>query len=110
MENQKSQELTNGVKYDNGKAMYSLLPPSAIHLVAKVLTFGARKYSPDNWKKVPNLRSRYIDALLRHVFAYMRGERVDQESNLPHLAHAICCILFILEADILGIQTTDKGE
>lgn len=86
-----------GIKYDGGKPQLGLLPPLAILAIGRVLTFGAIKYSPDNWRRVDNAKARYTDALLRHVFAWMRGERVDPESGEHHLAHAATCILFLLE-------------
>jgi hypothetical protein len=30
----------------------------------------------------------------------MDGERLDPETNLSHLAHALCCLLFKLEIEI----------
>ncbi len=87
------------VKADTGKARTDLLPPRALLAVAGVLEYGCRKYAAGNWRKVDDT-GRYIAAGLRHVFAYMTGERVDAESGLPHLAHAVCCLCFILELDI----------
>lgn len=88
------------VKADGRKVRLDLLPVLAVEAVGRVLTFGARKYAPNNWRKVDDM-SRYTGAALRHIFAYMRGEVVDEESGEHHLAHAACCLLFIvdLEAD-----------
>ena len=86
-----------GVKYDSGKPEYSLMPKGALHETVKVLTYGAKKYSPDNWKRVPELQKRYFDALQRHIYAYQSGENIDPESGLHHLAHASCCINFMLQ-------------
>jgi len=88
-----------GRKDDSGKPDYSLIPPFAIDALARVLTFGAKKYSRDNWRKVPDAKNRYIAAALRHVFAYARGEKLDDESSEHHLAHAMCCLAFIVELD-----------
>lgn len=89
---------TNGVKYDDGKTQYALLPPNALQRVADVLTYGAVKYpSADNWKRVDNAHDRYLNATMRHVEAYRRGETVDPESGHEHLAHAVCSLLFLLE-------------
>jgi hypothetical protein len=90
----------NGVKYDGEKPRMHLLPPKAVLEVAKVLTFGAQKYDEDNWKKLENLQSRYTSAALRHIFAGMTGENLDEESGFYHEAHAICCLLFKLEAKL----------
>lgn len=91
--------MTEGLKLDAGKTRLDLLPPVAIEQVGRVLTFGAAKYAPDNWRKVDGWRWRYAAAALRHMFAWLRGERLDQESGLPHLAHAGCCLLFLVELD-----------
>jgi len=84
-------------KHDQGKARFALVPSGPLHEIAKVLTFGASKYGANNWRILPDARERYADALLRHVFAWTGGESLDPESGLHHLAHAGCCILFLLE-------------
>lgn len=90
----------DGRKFDTDKIQYGLLPPKALRSVVKVLTFGAKKYEVDNWRKVPDYRRRYFDALQRHVWAWKEDELIDSESAEHHLAHAICCLLFLLEKDI----------
>jgi hypothetical protein len=85
-----------GVKYDGGKPEMRLLPFRALDEVSKVLTYGAKKYRPDNWKYVDNAVERYESAMLRHISAYMQGEESDPESGLSHLGHAACCILFLI--------------
>ena len=92
--------MTEGVKYDGEKPKMHLLPPKAIIEVAKVLTFGANKYDEENWKKLEDLQSRYTSGALRHIFAHMDGEDLDSESNVSHVAHAICCLLFKLEIEL----------
>lgn len=86
-----------GIKFDDEKPRYDLLPPTAIDTMVRVLTFGAKKYSPDNWKKVE--RVRYIAAAMRHMFALLRGEIYDSETGLHHGAHAMSCLAFIIEKD-----------
>jgi predicted HAD superfamily Cof-like phosphohydrolase len=85
-----------GVKHDQGKPRMELLPLDALTEVARVLTFGAVKYGPDNWRRLADLQPRYAGALLRHLAAWQRGEADDPETGLPHLAHAACCALFML--------------
>lgn len=88
-------------KHDHDKPRYSLIPPLAENEMVNVLTFGAKKYAPENWKNVDDL-SRYIDAALRHIAAYRRGEIHDDESGLHHLAHAMCCLSFIIDIEVRG--------
>ncbi len=93
-------EEVTGRKFDGGKLEYGLLPPLALEEVVKVLTFGAQKYERDNWQRVPDSKRRYFDALQRHVWAWKQGEQIDPESGLPHLAHAMCCLMFLYEHDV----------
>lgn len=94
--------MVEGVKYDHGKPMPRLLPPSALLAIARVLTFGAKKYSPDNWKHVAGAKERYLDAMFRHLLAYNSGEEKDPESGESHLAHMGCCLMFLLDASETG--------
>lgn len=86
--------MSEGKKHDSGKPRWSLLPWDVLEWVVKVLTFGATKYEDNNWQRVENAKDRYESALHRHLCAHKRGEWLDQESNLPHLAHAMCCLIF----------------
>ena len=95
----------NGIKYDFGKPDYSLVPPIPFEDVVKVLTFGSVKYSRDNWKLVSDGQNRYFAAAMRHLWAWFRGETHDPESGVDHGAHAICCILFMMQ---LRKETTDE--
>lgn len=88
-----------GQKHDQGKPQWSLLPWQPLSEVVDVLTFGAKKYQPENWKHVPDAKARYSDAALRHFTSWLAGERVDQETGLSHLAHAVCCLLFLMWFD-----------
>ena len=94
--------IVEGVKFDDGKLAWSLLPFKALESVVDVMMYGAKKYSPDNWKKVPDPIKRYKDAMLRHVISYCTGEKKDPESGKSHLAHAICCALFIIYFEVTG--------
>ena len=90
--------LPSGSKHDEGKPRWSLLPWRELREVVEVLTFGAHKYSDGNWKHVTP-PERYRDALMRHFSAYSGGERVDAESGRAHLAHVVCCALFLMWFD-----------
>lgn len=85
-----------GMKHDSGKLDYTLVPWDGLEDVVKVLEFGAQKYSRDNWRKVEGGDTRYLAAAFRHLIAHNSGEANDPESGLPHLAHAGCCLLFLL--------------
>lgn len=85
------------VRFDSGKTAWSLMPFEAVEEINKVLEFGAQKYAAHNWQRGEGFKySRVLNSLLRHVFAWMRGEDRDPESGLSHLAHAGCNIIFLL--------------
>lgn len=95
------------VKLDQGKPAVDLLPFLALAGVGEVLGYGAKKYAANNWRK-GLAWSRLSAAALRHLFAFMRGEDLDPESGLPHLDHALCCILFLSEFQKTGGGTDDR--
>lgn len=83
------------MKFDSGKLRYSLIPPVATEALAKVLTYGAKKYKPNNWQKAEDF-SRYTDALYRHLEAWRGGQEFDEESGLSHLSHALTNVAFLI--------------
>lgn len=95
-----------GVKYDGDKPEFSLLPKGVLQPVLRVLGFGKKKYAADNWQRVDNARERYYNAMQRHITSWWEGEAADPETGENHLAHAACCILFLLWFDN---QTTGKS-
>lgn len=100
---------TGGIKHDSDKPALALLPFRATEEVAKVLAFGAKKYDAWNWKK-GFAWSRLIGAALRHLFAFARGEDKDAETGLSHLAHAACCVLFLLEHELESLGSDDRWK
>ena len=101
-----SRSGTVGMKFDAGKPQYGLLPAFALEEVAKVLTYGAEKYTPNNWRHVEMSAKRYFDAAQRHMWAIAQGEAIDRESGLSHAAHAATGLLFLIEYQL---GTSQKG-
>lgn len=81
------QKKESGVKFDEGKIRYDLIDAYSLEMLALVYTFGANKYSDNNWRKGFKW-GRIFGAISRHIWAFWRGENDDPESKLPHLAHA----------------------
>ena len=85
-------------KADAGKPRPTLTPVSLIDAVTAVRMYGNEKYhDSENWRKVEP--QRYRDALYRHWLAYLKGEKCDQESGLPHLWHLACNAAFLIEME-----------
>lgn len=110
---QKASEPSQGVKYDENKTLYSLVPPHALEAVAKNLTVGLQKYKEvDNWKKVPDAESRYLNALYRHLEAHRKGEIYDTENIDPtttHMSAVAVNSLFLLELMLNPTLKLNKG-
>lgn len=90
------EKLPQAVRDNQDKTRFDLIPPCFIREVAEVFTFGAKKYSPENWKGfTPEQQEEIKASLLRHIYAYLEGEELDPESGLSHLAHAGCNLAFL---------------
>lgn len=84
------ESLESFKKFDNNKIDYSLLEPIVVDMYCTVGQMGAKKYGRNNWKKSKKEdMHRYEAALLRHLMAYKSGEKLDPESGLSHLSHAL---------------------
>lgn len=88
-------KLKEGAKYDSGKLRYDLLPVKALREIVKIFTHGAAKYEDRNWERGIKF-SRCYGALQRHLNAWWGREENDNETGITHLAHAGCCLLFLL--------------
>jgi len=91
-------KMKKAIKNDNGKTRMDLLPPKALDGIAKIFTFGAKKYNDYNYKNGKGLDwCRPYAALMRHMIAWNDGEDIDQESGESHLYHAGCCIMMLID-------------
>lgn len=98
-----------GLRFNDGKTRYDLIPPFAIEQLAKVFTKGAEKYAPRNWEKGMSW-TKVLASLKRHIAAFERGEDFDKESGLYHMAHAMTNAAFILEYYKIFPQGDDRNH
>lgn len=98
-----------GNKHDQNKTRYDLLPPELLEGTAAILTFGANKYGDRNWE-LGMAWGRPFGALMRHMWAWWRGEGKDPETGKSHLWHAACCIAFLMAYEERGIGTDDRPK
>lgn len=89
--------ITQFAKADNGKLRITLVPTQITRDIAEVRMYGDKKYhAPNNWVLVE--MDRYVDALMRHLLAFIDDPySVDEESGIPHYKHAACNMSFISE-------------
>lgn len=86
------------VKNDDKKPKMYLLPPKALDGIAQIMTYGVTKYNAFNYKNEKGLDwDRPFSACLRHLNAWNDGEDMDKESGKPHLWHAGCCIVMLID-------------
>lgn len=96
-EGKQNESGLSGKKFDTGKLEWHLLPPE-IALVVWVLMDGKKDYGEGNWEEGMDW-SRLYDAAKGHIEKFWCGESLDKKSDKHHLAHAICCLLFLLAYD-----------
>jgi hypothetical protein len=100
-------EKKQGLRFNSNKIRMDLVPYSAIEGIAKVLTYGANKYTikdeegniitkgDNNWK----LGMPWLDvyaSLDRHLGAWLKGEDYDESGEL-HIDHVLTNAAFIKE-------------
>jgi len=84
------------MKADGGKPRLELLEPKFLIGIGEILTFGAEKYGPNNWKQgSTDDIDRIRGALLRHLMSYLDGEKLDPETGKSHLYHIGCNTMFL---------------
>jgi len=90
------------------KPMLHLIPPSALILESLAMRNGAEKYTPYNWRRATVAATVYIDAVMRHVLAWLDGEENAPDSGIHHLAHARASLGIILDAQVQGTMVDDR--
>lgn len=75
----------------------------------RVAEFGAIKYGDWDWSKgMP--RVQILGSLLRHAFAYIRGEEYDKESKLLHTDHIVWNAVVLVHNVHWNLEDGRRGE
>lgn len=98
------------MKHDTEKAEIHLVPTTSIIEAAKVFKFGAKKYGVNNWRKdIHDYKySRHYNSIQRHLLAFISGEDIDPESNLPHLSHALTQMMILIQTTVDSPECDDR--
>jgi hypothetical protein len=97
-----------GLRHDAGKPRVDLIPPDTLIAVGYVYSMGSEKYSPRNWERgMPY--SKMLGPLLRHLYKWMAGSKLDEESGHHHLAHVAFGVLGLLAYELRGIGRDDRN-
>lgn len=95
MDDDKRPDNKEFIKHDSDKPRIDLIPSEALFGIARILTFGAKKYGAYNWANGSDW-SRYYSAAQRHLLSWNMGEDYDSETGENHLYHALCCLVFLI--------------
>lgn len=90
------------------KPMLHLIPPSALILESLAMRNGAEKYNPYNWRRATVAATVYVDAVMRHLLAWLDGEENAPDSGIHHLAHARASLGIIIDAQVQGTMVDDR--
>lgn len=104
---QEALKKSAGLKFDSGKPPLDLLSRVWLEGTANVLEYGRHKYAAHNWRKGIQF-SRLLASAQRHILAFQDGEDVDAETNLSHLFHASCCLMFLSELQVRKPEMDDR--
>lgn len=96
-----------GVKSDEGKARYDLVPPEGPFAVATILEYGAKKYAARNWEQGMDW-SRPFSAIHRHLAAWWSGEDRDPDTGKSHLWHVATNCFFLIAFESRKIGKDDR--
>lgn len=80
------------------KPRLSLVPPAGLVYAALAMANGADKYGPYNWREKKVQLMIYLEAAQRHILSYQDGEECAKDSGVPHLGHALACLLIVIDA------------
>lgn len=90
------------------KPPLSCIPSGPLFQLGAALLSGSMKYGRHNYRVIGVRASIYYDAALRHLMQWWEGENVDTESGVEHLAHAMACMVILLDAESLGKLNDDR--
>lgn len=95
---------------NSNKPKMSLIDLKCFEDLARVLEFGSKKYSVDNWKK-GLVMTEVLDSMLRHIAELRAGEYYDKESGLSHIGHIQANAMFLACGNnIVDIKINDEKK
>src|SRR2546427_12296808 len=91
--------FTGGAQRTDRKSRFDLIPFEFLESVANVLTEGAARYGPFNWKR--GRKDFFLDAW-NHAFVHLQKFKEGDWSE-HHLGHLACNVAFLIWAVKKGI-------
>jgi hypothetical protein len=91
-------------------ATWSVMPRWVMLQVGRVMSVGAAKYSPFNYRESRIAASTYQDAMERHLQLWFDGEDNDDETGVSHLASVIASCALLMDAQATGKLDDDRQK
>jgi hypothetical protein len=99
----------------NPKQLYGDKKPPVhlIHQIAELheaaaLHSGKRKYGENNYIETEVEAMTYVGAMLRHIKAWVSGERVDPKELVHHLGAVKACATILLTTEATGMMIDNR--
>jgi hypothetical protein len=89
-------------EYGLAKTPLACVPPTAIAVEAYCMQDGVEKYGPFNYRAARVQYLIYLEACLRHTYAFIDGEEFDPQTGKPHLGYARACLGIVIDAWVNG--------
>jgi hypothetical protein len=99
----------NALRYDDGKLPFELIPPEVMEALAWHYLLGARKYERRNWELGMNW-CRCFGSMMRHAWAWMRGEDFDPETGSHHMIAVAWNAIALFTYATRGIGVDDRPQ
>lgn len=105
--------MKKALRFNDGKDRLGLIPPFAREQIAKILTYGADKYTvgdvkgDNNWKNGLDWTG-VIDSLERHLNKFKACKDYDEETKALHIAHVAVNAIFLTEYHKIAPQKDDR--
>ena len=102
-EQRKFRRFPGDARRSDRKPRFDLIPFEFLEAVAEVLTRGAARYGPYNWKR--GRKDFFIDAW-NHAFVHLQKFK-EGDKNEDHLAHLGCNVAFMVWAVKNGVVSQE---
>lgn len=109
-------EAGGGMKFDQGKLEWSLLPLEVMEPVIRRLTEGRKKYEKNSWQLLQDGVERYENAFFRHWYCYKTGDRWDNDPRFQgdnattHLQACLTNLIFLVWFELQEIKKENDGK
>jgi hypothetical protein len=90
------------------KAPLALVPSALVIWAAPAAQNGADKYGPFNWRKAPVQVMTYVEAMQRHLAAFVDGQDLAEDTGIHHLSHVAAGLGILVDSISLGIAVDNR--